>query len=59
MSGFFIAFLLGVFSLAVPDVVEAKGKRPTREAIEQAEAFSCRGLAALEETRPSCGGYKV
>ena len=43
MSGFFIAFLLGVFSLAVPDVVEAKGKRPTREAIEQAEAFSAEG----------------
>ena len=43
MSGFFIAFLLGVFSLAVPDVAEAKGKRPTREAIEQAEAYSAEG----------------
>ncbi len=38
-----LAVVFGAFTLAVPEVAEAKGKRPTREMIEQAEALAAEG----------------
>jgi len=43
MFGFLLAFVFGMFTFTVPEVAEAKGKRPTQEAIEQAEALAAQG----------------
>lgn len=43
MFGLILVIVFGVFTLAAPDVAEAKGKRPTRQEIEQAEALAAQG----------------
>ncbi len=43
MLALLLAFVFGAFTLAVPDVAEAKGKRLTRGEIEQAEALAAEG----------------
>jgi len=43
MFALILAIVFGVFAVAQPEVAEAKGKRPTREVIEQAEALAAEG----------------
>jgi len=43
MLGLILAIVFGVFTLAAPEVAEAKEKRPTREMVEQAEALAAEG----------------
>lgn len=59
---FILAIVFGAFNLAMPEAAEAKGKRATREAIEQAEALAAEGwqlwqnqklLAAVEKFEKS------
>jgi len=43
MFALIFAIVFGVFTTALPEVAEAKEKRPTRETIEQAEALAAEG----------------